>query len=176
GWRREGGEGSGEIRLPEEFALVIEVAVPEIDSFRLGILAEVLNIFFHGLVSPSNLSSATERARERASHGKAIGGELTGRLDELGPGKFPRTILLEREFHSADGAGNTRSSIPFNRSAFTGDNLAIPVEINISISRRGSHLAIVNRRGPPVFQPNHHEAATAQVARDGMGNREREGH
>ncbi len=85
-------EGSGQLRLPEDLAGLIVLAVSEEDAAGAGEPAEAL---------PARLESPREPRRHR----KALGGQLPGRPDDLVP-RF-HAILAVGEFEAARCAGYT---------------------------------------------------------------------
>ena len=87
-----------------------------------------------------------------------------------------RTVFLKRQLHPAHRARNAGRAITFDRTAFALDDLSVFIKINIPRRQRRRHLAIINRRGAPVFQTNHHEAAAAEISRRWVCYRQSEGH
>src|SRR4051812_27290182 len=101
---------------------------------------------------------------------KAIGRELSCRLDQLGPGKFTGAVLLQGKGHSGHSPGNTGGAITEERRILALNQLAIWSDKHVARRRGRRRLAIINRNGSSVAPPDHHEATAAEVTRSWIDN------
>jgi len=73
---------------------------------------------------------------------------------------------------AGDGAGDTRSQIADQRAA--GNDVALGVEVHVTGGSSGSLLAVVEEVGAAVLVADEHEAASAEIAGEGVGDGEGE--
>ena len=120
-----------------------------------------------------SLASAPDPLSDSASAyetGKSLG-ELDRRRQALGPRSL--AVLLDRHLETAHGAGDARRAPAFDAVS---RQLALGIEIHVARRLGRRHLAEIDERRSAIGEPDQHEAAAAQVAREGMRRRHGEAH
>ena len=116
--------------------------------------------------APRSLERLRERVRDRESLG-----QLDRRRQALGPRSL--AVLLDRHLKTAHGARHARRAPAFD-AVFR--QLALGVEIHVARGLGRRHLAEIDERRAAVGEPDQHEAAAAEIAREGMRRGHGEAH